>query len=160
VRVIENDGSFITVQNLDARWTIAEITQRHQDRIARALIDAGLWAGSVDPRSDDWLVTELNPMTAGETGEYFRLPADVAFTMVQLPIEVRDHISRELAGDYRESVGKSRTDAKNVKSITRRRSLEEWADEFSIPTNGTFPGWKAAVVDAIVEAPSRGQVDG
>lgn len=159
MQIIEDDGSYITYELCQPKWTIAEITQKHHDRIAMELQAAG-----VDTRdSADWMDAELDPRVSGARGTYRCLrPEFIQQHWFSLDEAACERITLENAGDYREARGLRRHDGKPVERLTKRVEYEKLADMFSIPTNDTATGpWRRLVREAVLAAePEERSQDG
>jgi hypothetical protein len=153
LKILENDGSTLLYEVLEPKWSVADVHQRHHDRIAKAL---GVTVGDRDGL--EWEDAELDPRVSGERGTYRRLTAEVVNERwFVLPSEQREQLAEELTSDYRERQGLNRNDAKPEARVLRRRTLEQLADDYGIPTNDTVP-WRRLVVEAIEAAQPQGVV--
>lgn len=155
MRIIEDDGSFITFEQLEPKWTIAEVVQKHHHRVAAELIKAG-----VDITDDDYVEDELDPRVSGARGTYQRLSRDIIQKhWSKLDKPALERISIEHSGDYREANGLRRHDAKPLERVAKRMEYEKLADMFGIPTNDTATGpWRRLVREAVAAAEPRGRI--
>jgi hypothetical protein len=156
MRIIEDDGSFITFEQLEPKWTIAEVVQKHHNRIAQELTAVGItpvW-------ESDWEDCELDPRVSGARGTYRKLKHEfVQRHWHRLDKAALERISIEHSGDYREANGLRRHDGKPVERVARRMEYEKLADMFEIPTNDTATGpWRRLVREAVLAAEPRGRI--
>jgi hypothetical protein len=157
IRILENDGSYITVEILDPKWSVAQVEQRHHNRCATLMRDYGIQVGPIE--GDDWVDAELDYAISGERGTYRRMRPAVAALMMLLPRDAITKLDAESTGDHRERVGCDRNDGKQLVARIQKLPFEKFADKFGIPTNETAGGpWRDMVLAAIRDAEVKGAV--
>jgi hypothetical protein len=155
MRIIENDGTTLLVETVVPKWTVADVELRHQRRCLTALVEAKLI--HLDDEALAW--DEARQGFEPETQRYVNRPGltkKAGQLINKLPAEVQDMIGRELTGDHRERIGRSRNDARPTERTTLRLPIDIWADRMGVRT--TELGWVDATVQAVHDAPSIGVV--
>lgn len=155
MNILEDDGSYITFEVLEPKWTVAEVHRRHYERIAKEFEAVDLIA-----LEHDWEEAELVPRVSGARGSYTRLTSDFCSRhWYRLSKAARDRIDAEQSGDYREANGMQRHDGKPIAKTTKRVEYEKLADQFGIPTNDTATGpWRRLVREAVAAAEPQGRI--
>lgn len=149
MKILEFDGTDVTFESLEPKWTIEEVDVMHQHRVQDALEEHGFPTEWIDDRivwyPEAQRFVEREGLDRESLANYGELPLKIQMSLGEL--NCRDH---------RERIGMRRSDGKPIQRRTRKVTLDKLADEFGIPTRD--PGWEELTLTTLSEAPAKGRI--
>jgi hypothetical protein len=149
MHIVEFDGTDVTFENVEPLWTLDEVFNLGQERLARVLEDHGHHVEWEDRPVYEFLLDQHVTRRC--------VTHETAAAVDELPRDARYALLFEGAADYRERLGMRRSDGKRLQRTTRKAPLDRLADEHGIATNEL--GWEEATLEVIRHAPARGRIN-